>query len=109
MIAAVQVIQNRDTAATLFSPVRMRILEHLAEPDSGAGVARHLGLPRQQVGYHMRELERAGLVEFVEERRKGNCFERVVRKAARSFVIGPGALGRLGAIPGQARDRFSAG
>jgi len=109
MAAAVQVIQNRDTAATLFSPVRMQILERLAEPGSGSGVARELGLPRQQVGYHLRELEQAGLVEFVEERRKGNCVERVVRRAARSFVIGPGALGKLGATPEQCRDRFSAG
>ena len=109
MAPAVQVIQNRDTAATLFSPARMQILERLAEPNSDSGVARQLGLPRQQVGYHVRELEQAGLVEFVEERRKGNCLERMVRAAARSFVIGPGALGKLGATPEQCRDRFSAG
>ena len=61
MVAAVQVIQSAETAATLFSPARMRILEHLAEADSAAGIARRLGLPRQQVGYHMRELQQAGL------------------------------------------------
>ena len=82
--APIQVIQSADTAATLFSPARMRILEHLSKPDSAAGVARRLELPRQQIGYHLRELEQAGLVELVEERRKGNCIERVVRTAIAS-------------------------
>jgi len=109
MAAAIQVIQSGATAATLFSPARMQILENLAEPWSASGVARKLGLPRQQVNYHLRELETAGLVELVEERRKGNCFERVVRATARSYVISPQALGRLGATPEQQRDRFSIG
>jgi DNA-binding transcriptional ArsR family regulator len=100
------VIQSAEAAATLFS---MRILEQLAEPDSAAGVARRLDLPRQQVSYHLRELEHAGLVELVEERRKGNCLERVVRAAARTYVISPEALGSLGATPEQRRDRFSLG
>ena len=108
-MAAVQVIQSVEAAATLFSPARLRILEQLGEPESAAGVARQLGLPRQQVSYHMRELEHAGLVELVEERRKGNCLERVVRAAARTYLISPDALGKLGATPEQQRDRFSVG
>jgi len=109
MPAAIQVIQRAETAATLFSPARLRVLEHLTKADSAAGVARRLGLPRQQVGYHLRELEQAGLVEFVEEKRKGNCVERIVRAAARSYVISPETLGTLGATPEQGRDRFSIG
>jgi DNA-binding transcriptional ArsR family regulator len=107
MAAAIQVIESAEAAATLFSPARMRILEQLAEPDSAAGVARRLDLPRQQVSYHLRELEHAGLVELVEERRKGNCPERLVRAAARTYLISPEALGSLGATPEQRRDRFS--
>jgi DNA-binding transcriptional ArsR family regulator len=109
MAAAIQVIQSPEAASTLFSPARMRILEQLEQSDSAAGVARRLNLPRQQVSYHMRELEQAGLVELVEERRKGNCIERVVRAAARSYVISPEALGKLGATAEQQRDRFSIG
>jgi DNA-binding transcriptional ArsR family regulator len=107
--AAIQVIQSPQAAAILFSPARMRILEQLHEPDSAAGIARRIDLPRQQVSYHLRELENAGLVELVEERRKGNCLERVVRAAARTYVISPEALGKLGATPEQQRDRFSLG
>jgi hypothetical protein len=52
-------------------------------------------------------LESAGLVTLVEERRKGNCLERVVRASARSFVISPEALGALGPTADIAADRLS--
>jgi DNA-binding transcriptional ArsR family regulator len=65
-------------------------------------------LPRQRVNYHLRELERHGLVELVEERRKGNCLERLVRATARYYLISPEALGRLGSDPAAMQDRFSA-
>ncbi len=84
------------------------MLERLAEPDSASGLARKLNLPRQQVNYHLRELEREGFVKLVEERRKGNCIERLVRATARSYLISPEALGKLGRDPGEQRDRFSA-
>ena len=53
--------------------------------------AAELELPRQRVNYHLRELERAGLVELVEERQRRGCTERVL--AARSFVVDPEVLG----------------
>ena len=113
MTAAVQVIQDIDAAAALFSAPRLKILAELAEPDTAAAIARRVGLPRQQVSYHVRELEHAGLVTFVEERRKGNCVERVVRAAARSYVVSPAALGSLGSSPAdtsaEQRDTFSIG
>jgi DNA-binding transcriptional ArsR family regulator len=87
--------------------MRRQLLEQLMEPRSAAELARGLGLPRQRVTYHLRELERAGLLELVEERRKGNCVERVVRASARSYLISP-ALGRLGSAPDEPQDGFSA-
>ena len=104
---ALQVIRQPEPAAAVLDPVRQQLLAHLAEPDSAAGLARRLQLPRQRINYHLRALEAAGLVELVEERRKGNCFERVVRAAARSFVISPEALGVLGPGPDAAADRLS--
>jgi DNA-binding transcriptional ArsR family regulator len=104
---ALQVIRRSEPAAALLDPVRQQLLAHLAEPDSAAGLARRLRLPRQRINYHLRALEAAGLVELVEERRKGNCFERVVRATARSFVISPEALGVLGPGPDAAADRLS--
>jgi len=104
---ALQVISRSEPAAAVLDPVRQQLLAHLAEPDSAAGLARRLRLPRQRINYHLRALEAAGLVELVEERRKGNCFERVVRATARSFVISPEALGVLGPGPDASADRLS--
>ena len=102
-----EVIRSPEPAAALLDSTRQQLLAKLAQPNSAAGLARSLGLPRQRVNYHLRVLEQAGLVELVEERKKGNCLERVVRATARSFVISPEALGALGDTPEEARDRFS--
>jgi DNA-binding transcriptional ArsR family regulator len=104
---SLDVIRRPEAAAALLDPIRQRLLAQLAEPDSASGLARRLRLPRQRINYHLRALEAAGLLELVEERRKGNCTERVVRATARAFVISPEALGPLGLTPDLAADRFS--
>lgn len=91
MPAALQIVQDPEKAAVLFQPGRLELLEKLAEPDSAAGLARRMGVPRQKVNYHLRELEREGFLEFIEERRKGNCTERLLRASAREFLVAPKA------------------
>lgn len=107
MPAAVHVVESARAAATVLQPDRLRLLELLGEPESASGLARQLDLPRQKVNYHLQQLERDGFLELVEERRKGNCTERVLRATARSYVISPAALGKLGETPEAAVDRFS--
>src|SRR5271167_2017811 len=107
MPATLQIVQSPEKAGVLLQPGRLRLLEQLTEPDSAAGLARKLGVPRQKLNYHLRELERGGFLELVEERRKGNCMERVVRATAQSYLIGPQATGALGETPAEIRDRFS--
>ena len=106
--APLSVITRPDQASALMQPERLRLLEALGEPDSAAGLARRFALPRQRLNYHLRELERVGLVEFVEERRKGNCLERVVRATARAYAISPEVLGTLAESREHAADRLSA-
>jgi len=86
-------IRDRAQARSLLDPLRTSILERLAEPGSASGVARALGLPRQRVNYHVRELEREGLLVHVMDRRRGNCLERVVRASARRYVVDPEVVG----------------
>jgi DNA-binding transcriptional ArsR family regulator len=105
---ALDLVHDVERAATILHPVRLRLLEELTEPDSAAGLARRLKIPRQKVNYYLRQLEDDGFVELVEERRKGNCTERVLRATARSYLIAPSALGRLAADPAQVRDQLSA-
>lgn len=103
------VIDQPDAASAALHRTRRVLLGALGQPDSAAGLARRLGLPRQRLNYHLRALERRGLIECVEERRKGNCTERLMRATARAFVISPDAIGALPApSSGAAADRFSA-
>jgi DNA-binding transcriptional ArsR family regulator len=71
-------------------------------------LASRLGLPRQLVNYHLRALERHGLVELEAERRKGNVMERVMRASAGSYVISPAVLTALQPDPGGSTDQRSA-
>ena len=91
----------------MLSPVRLKILKLLREPDSAANVARHLDLPRQRVSYHVRALKDADLLRDVGRRRKGNLVEKLVQATGRYYLIAPQALGELGASLDAAQDRFS--
>jgi len=105
----VSTVRDAARAAHLVNPRRGHLLVHLTEPASAAGLARKLGVPRQRLTYHLRALERAGLIECVGKRRKGNCVERLMRVTARAFVISPEASGSVGAgAAASARDRLSA-
>jgi DNA-binding transcriptional ArsR family regulator len=102
------IVRDTARAAHLLDPMRAALLGQLAEPGSASSLARALGLPRQRINYHLHELEKAGFVEFVEERRRGNCVERLVKATARSYLISPEVLGALGRTPEEQQDRFSA-
>ncbi len=104
----VAVIEDAATAEVSLDPVRARLLSELAEPGSATTLAARVGLPRQNVNYHLRALERHGLVELVEERRKGNCTERLLRATAASYVISPAALAAVQPDPARSPDRLSA-
>src|ERR1700721_2604681 len=95
MLATLQIVQSPEKAGVLLQPGRLRLLEQLTGPHSAAGLARRLGVPRQKLNYHLRELEREGFLELIEERRKGNCMERVVRAVAREFLTPPRAPDRI--------------
>ncbi|HLO35691.1 MAG TPA: helix-turn-helix domain-containing protein [Candidatus Deferrimicrobium sp.] len=104
----VTVIENAAAAEASLDPVRSRLLAELATPASATTLAHKVGLPRQQVNYHLRTLERHGLVELVEERRKGNMTERLMRATAASYVISPAALAAVQPDPDRSPDRLSA-
>src|SRR5579862_9329213 len=107
MGVTLEVIEEPEQASSVLDPMRRELLDALAEPDSAAGLARRLGMPRQVVTYHVRQLEAEGLVSFIAERRKRNCVERIVQATARSYVISPAALGPLAADPARVEDQFS--
>ena len=102
------VIDDPAAAEASLDPIRARLLAELAEPGSASTLAARVGLTRQKANYHLRALERHGLVELVEERRKGNCTERVLQATAASYVISPTALSAVAPDPSREPDQRSA-
>jgi len=88
-LPAVENLRNADQVHVLAHPIRIRMLEMLREPLSAAAVARRIGEPRQKINYHLKELERAGLVRRTGERRAGNFVESIYQAVARTFVVSP--------------------
>ena len=104
----VQVIEETERAQVLLHPARLALLSHLGEPRSAAALGRLLDLPRQRINYHLRELEAQGLIEVLEERRRGSVIERVYRRTGQGYTISDRALGSVGTQPEAVQDRFSA-
>jgi len=99
-------LDDADHVRLALSPIRRRLLEALREPASAAALATKLGMPRQKLGYHLRELEAAGLVELVEERRRRGFTERVLVASAGAYMVDPAVLGAADAA--QVQDRYAA-
>jgi DNA-binding transcriptional ArsR family regulator len=108
VVLEVAVIDDPAAAEASLDPMRARLLSALAEPGSATTLAARAGVSRQRLNYHLRELERHGLIELVEERRKGNCTERVLRATAASYVISPAAFAAVAPDPARSPDKVSA-
>lgn len=81
----------------LAHPLRIRILAMLEErPASPVQLAPRLGGTLGQVGYHVRVLRDAGLIELVETRRRRGAVEHIY-SAARVPLFTDAAWGRAGA------------
>jgi Helix-turn-helix domain len=68
-------------------------------------LAAKLGIPRQKLNYHLRQLEAHGLVELHDTRAHGGLTERVLAATAAAFFVDP-ALG--GGEHSARDDRLSA-
>src|SRR5689334_7446400 len=100
----ISLVPGLDVVSAPLSPLRSAVLTTLREPLSATEVAARLGESRQRVNYHVRELERRGLVELVEERARRGCTERIVRATCHAVVVEPTVSGRMPAD----QDRFAA-
>lgn len=112
MLAATQdpvaFVGDTPRAATLLKPLRLRILAEAREPASATTIAAALGLSRQAVNYHVRELARAGFLRRAGRMRKRGLTEQRYIVSARAFVLAPEMLGPFRPEASQSQDKFSA-
>ncbi|MEU6645974.1 helix-turn-helix domain-containing protein [Saccharomonospora sp. NPDC046836] len=103
----IEVIADPAAAVVALDPVRARLLAELREPASAATLAARVGLTRQKVNYHLRQLEAHGLVEVAETRVWGGLTERLLVATAAGYVVAPEPLGAERA-PARDGNRLSA-
>lgn len=106
MASPVDVLSGGARLRGSLTPLRRRLLEELREPASATRLAARLGESRQRLNYHLREMEKGGLVELVELRQRRGRTERVMRAVAGAVIVAPAVIGDL---PAAAQDRFAAG
>ena len=104
----VEVIDDPAAAMTTLDPKRARLLAEMAEPISAATLAARVGLARQKVNYHLRALEKHGLVEEAEQRRWGGLTERAACKTLGVARLGAQVLLVNIVLPGS-RPRMRGG
>lgn len=103
-----EVIEDPAAATVALEPIRNRLLQELAEPASAAALANRVGLARQKVNYHLRTLERHGLVKVARKKKWGGLTERMLVASAATYMVSPAAMGAVAADPARAVDRLSA-
>jgi DNA-binding transcriptional ArsR family regulator len=87
MQASIAVVSDSKQVSALAHPMRSRILESLKSPETAAGLARSFGRSRQSIRYHLKALERVGLIRHAGERRKGNFLEQLYQATANRFIV----------------------
>src|SRR5258708_4243540 len=86
-------INNLEQLRAISDILRVRIADHLREePLTVTQLADRLKLPAARVHYHVRELEKVGLLRLVETREKGGILEKYYQPIARNISVAPGLL-----------------
>jgi DNA-binding transcriptional ArsR family regulator len=99
-------IESPEQAAALLKPIRLEMLKWLDQPRTCPELAEQFGQSPQRIYYHIKALEKAGLVEKLEERPVRGVVEGVYRAKARSYWLASQLAGQVGGAR-PARDQLS--
>ncbi|WP_058302099.1 ArsR/SmtB family transcription factor [Gorillibacterium timonense] len=80
-------VESAEQALALLHPLRAEIVSRLEQPASATEVGRSLGETPQRINYHIKALEKVGLVCRAGSRQVRNLVEVLYQAAARTFVI----------------------
>jgi DNA-binding transcriptional ArsR family regulator len=82
-----------EQARTIADPLRLRLLGYLtSEALTVTQLGERVGESPAKVHYHVRELERIGVVRLVETREKGGILEKYYRAVAKNIQMSPDLL-----------------
>lgn len=82
-------VDDARTVRLALSPLRRELLARLRSPGSASSLADQLDMPRQKVGYHLRILEKAGLIAEVSTRQRRGFTERLFEARSDALLIDP--------------------
>lgn len=86
-------IENLEQMRTVADDLRRRIVDSLAaRAMTVTQLGEQLGVAPAKTHYHVRELERVGLVKLVETREKGGVLEKYYRTIAKVLAVSPDLL-----------------
>jgi DNA-binding transcriptional ArsR family regulator len=86
-------MESLEQLRAIADELRVRIVDLLAvKAMTATMVGKELGIPANKAHYHIRELERVGLVKLVEERVKDGIVEKYYRLIARDLIVPPSLL-----------------
>lgn len=93
-IAEIETVSDGRRAALLVQhPLRPQILNVARVPISATEIAALLGESRQKIGYHVRQLRRAGFLRAAGRRRKRGLVEHRFVASATAYVLSPNVTG----------------
>jgi DNA-binding IclR family transcriptional regulator len=92
----VLLVDSVDQAAVLLKPLRVAMLREMGEARTCPELAAAFGETPQKIYYHVKTMERAGLVERSGERSVNGIAEGFYRARARSYWLSPGLVRRFG-------------
>ncbi len=108
----VLLVDSVEQATVLLKPLRIELLAEMAEPRTCPELAERFRETPQKIYYHVKTMERAGLVERAGERSVNGIAEGHYRAKARAFWLSPRLVRGLGgqkAVQEQTSLRILAG
>ena len=109
MSNSMTMVDDAATARLALSPLRRRLLARLRTPASAAALSEEFAMPRQKLGYHLRVLEKAGLLADAGSRRRRGFTERMLETRSDALIVDPMILAPADADAVGKQDRFAAG
>ncbi|TDM07013.1 ArsR/SmtB family transcription factor [Macrococcus lamae] len=87
------VIDNLAQLKCVSDPFRIKLLELLSENEkTGQQLADELNIPRAKIHYHLRELEKYGIIEMVKTEQKHSIIQKFYSPTAKQLLPSPDLL-----------------